>query len=549
MTPPGVSDADFARALAAFAAAVGRDYVYTSQEEAALYRDAYSPLWDQPEERLASAAVAPASVEEVQEVVRAANAYRIPLYPISTGKNLGYGGSAPNYSGSVVLDLKRMNRVLEVDEANATVLVEPGVSYFDLHRHLRERGIRLWLDVPDPGWGSLIGNALDRGSGATMAHLRNHFDAHCGMEVVLPDGELLRTGMGALPGAKTWQSYRSGYGASVDGLFAQSGMGVVTKMGFWLLPEPEAFRRCTVNAWAYDDLHRMVEILNYVENTRLTTGFPELTSPLLGGRTIADFMEANEQGLPPRDPEHAALIAGAELGYSPELEAYGRRVGLPYWSFHLGYYGPPEVIDAQWKATKRLFSAIPGASFEDGEIVRMPLSEADRDKAPEPLLGIPSLRIFSAGARSALSPTPSYGHIFLSPIIPRTADAIIEANRVFRDAGRALGLPIFRGFQLPTCYWEHAFLVIISLPVTRDPAVDGPRVAALKQLIRIAADHGWSEYRTAPVFQDAVMDVYSYNDHALRRFQERLKDAADPNGILSAGRYGVWPKHLREGEG
>ena len=123
--PPGVSAADFASALSEFQAAVGHDWVFTAQEDVDLYRDAYSPLLGEAEEKVASAAIAPASVEEVQAVVRIANRYRIPLYPISTGKNLGYGGSAPVLSGSVVLDLKRMNRILEVDERNAFALVEP----------------------------------------------------------------------------------------------------------------------------------------------------------------------------------------------------------------------------------------------------------------------------------------------------------------------------------------------------------------------------------------------------------------------------------------
>ena len=48
------------------------------------------------------------------------------------------------------------------------------------------------------------------------------------------------------------------------------------------------------------------------------------------------------------------------------------------------------------------------------------------------------------------------------------------------------------------------------------------------------------------VFQDTISDTYSYNDHALRKLRERIKDAIDPNGIIGAGRYGVWPKHLRE---
>ena len=197
--PPGVSSTDFTAALKDFETAVGKAWVFTSDEDVALYRDAYSQVWGEPEERLASAAVAPSSVEEVQAVVRAANRYKIPIYTISTGRNLGYGGSAPALSGSVILDLKRLDRIIEVNERHAYALVEPGVSYFDLYRYISERGLKVWMDCPDPGWGSLVGNALDRGGGVTTAAFRNHFEAHCGMEVVLANGEVMRTGMGALP--------------------------------------------------------------------------------------------------------------------------------------------------------------------------------------------------------------------------------------------------------------------------------------------------------------------------------------------------------------
>ena len=285
--PPGVSSGDFETAIKRFRQVVGDEWVFTSDEDVALYRDAYSPYWGEPEEKLASAAVAPGRVEEVQDVVRIANELKIPLYPISTGKNLGYGGSAPVYSGSVVLDLKRMNRILEVDEKQAYCLVEPGVSYFDLYRHLQGNNIRLWPDVPDPGWGSLMGNALDRGAGYTSVQFRNHFDAHCGMEIVLPNGELVRTGMGALPGAKTWQMYKSGFGPWVDGIFSQSNYGVVTKMGFWLMPEPEAYLRGIVNVARYEELVPLVEIMTHLENTRVFSGYPDLASPLLGVPSLA----------------------------------------------------------------------------------------------------------------------------------------------------------------------------------------------------------------------------------------------------------------------
>src|SRR5690606_39887929 len=69
-------------------------------------------------------------------------------------------------------------------------------------------GLKLWIDCPDPGWGSVIGNALDHGCGYTTDPYRDHFLAHCGMEVVLANGDIVRTGMGALPNAQTWQQYR-----------------------------------------------------------------------------------------------------------------------------------------------------------------------------------------------------------------------------------------------------------------------------------------------------------------------------------------------------
>src|SRR5450631_2927930 len=210
--PPGISPATFTTAIGQFEKLLGPQWVFTKDEDTRLYRDAYSPYLGEPEERWASAAVAPSTVEEVQEVVRIANRHRIALYTISTGRNLGYGGAAPAWSGCVVLDLKRMNKILEVNEENAYALVEPGVSYFDLYRYFQEKNLKLWIDCADPGWGSLIGNALDRGSGYTLPYIRNHFEAHCGMEVVLANGELLRTGMGALPNAKTWQQYKTGYG-------------------------------------------------------------------------------------------------------------------------------------------------------------------------------------------------------------------------------------------------------------------------------------------------------------------------------------------------
>lgn len=74
--PPGISDRDFAAALGHFETVVGRKWLFTSDEDLDLYRDAFSPYWGEPEERRASAAVAPERVEQVQEIVRIANRLR-----------------------------------------------------------------------------------------------------------------------------------------------------------------------------------------------------------------------------------------------------------------------------------------------------------------------------------------------------------------------------------------------------------------------------------------------------------------------------------------
>ena len=167
--------------------------------------------------------------------------------------------------------------MLEVNDKNHYALVEPGVSYFDLYKYIQEKGLKVWIDPADPGWGSPIGNAVDRGGGRTP--MRDHFDAHCGMEVVLPNGELMRTGMGALPNSKTWQQYKYGFGPYVNGMFSQSNFGIVTKMGFWLFPEPEAYLTGTVTVAKRDDLIPLVAGMAYLMNSSIVMGTTSVAAP------------------------------------------------------------------------------------------------------------------------------------------------------------------------------------------------------------------------------------------------------------------------------
>jgi 4-cresol dehydrogenase (hydroxylating) len=106
----------------------------------------------------------------------------------------------------VILDLHRMNKIIEVNGEYGYAIVEPGVSFFDLFEEIQRRDLSLWPSVPAIGWGSVLGNTTDRGFGYTPNG--EHSQSQCGMEVVLPNGDILRTGMGAMKDNKAFPLYK-----------------------------------------------------------------------------------------------------------------------------------------------------------------------------------------------------------------------------------------------------------------------------------------------------------------------------------------------------
>lgn len=525
--PPRIRAADFNTAVRRITDVVGGDWVFTTNDDVALYRDAYSPKWGEPDELVASAAVAPISVEEVQAIVRIANEYQLPLYPISTGRNLTYGGSAPSYSGSVVVDLKRMNRILEVSERDQTCLVEPGVSYFDMYRHLRQNKIRLWIDTADPGWGGLVGNALDRGGGYTATDFRDHFDAHCGMEIVLPSGDVVRTGMGANPKSKTWQTFKYGMGPWVDGIFTQSNYGIVTKMGFWLMEEPEAALQVSVTVPRRGDIVPLLDTLTSLMNAHVIHSQMQVMSPIVNGSA---------------DPELVRLRLAGESASDEQWARYAVGRKQPFWVATFAYYGAPKVIAAQWEHTRDRLAAISGAQFSETARYTFPLSDEQVEAVPDKArFGIPSLNLF--GSRNAPGARPSEGHLDFSPILaPRGEELLAMGDvtaRVYGDMGMT---PPFLGGWM---YHPRAIISFQPVPTFRN-ASDNQRTRELFQrLMAACAERGWTEYRIHSYFQGAAMETYSFGNGALHRLHETLKDAIDPNGILSPGRYDIWPRHLR----
>ncbi|KAF2201600.1 glycolate oxidase [Delitschia confertaspora ATCC 74209] len=477
------------------------------------------------EELVCSAIVYPGSTTEVQSVVKWANKYSIPVYPISMGRNVGYGGSAPRVPGSVVIDLgRRMNKILKIDAENASCVVEPGVSYFALYEEIQRRKLPLWIDTPDLGGGSVLGNAIDRGVGYTP--MGDHFANHCGMEIVLPNGGLLRTGMGALPGKDgtdnpTWQSFQPAYGPYSDGIFSQSNFGIVCQMGFWLMPET-GHQSYMVTFPNEEDFPSIVEIIRPLAQKRILGNIPQLRHVV---------QELNVTGLP---KSHWYSGSGPIPREVVRRHASKMDCGNCSWVFYGTQYGDDASIKTQMNIIKDSFSKIEGSKFflpSD-----LPSEHYIHSRALV-CSGVPVLRELDW-----LNWKPNAAHLFFSPITPTRAEDAKIVHEINVRLHQKYAFDLF-----PTlCVAGREMHYIANIIYDRSSDDEKKRAAGLmRELIAASAKEGYGEYRTHVLFADQVAGTYNWNNSALMRFNETIKDALDPNGILAPGRNGIWPKKYR----
>jgi len=536
MQPPNVGQADFSRALREFEDIVGHDGVFSSDDDLRAYNDAYDPFSVEPSQQLrASAAVAPVSVEQVQAVVRTANKYQIPLYTISTGRNLGYGGSSPNYSGCVIIDLKRMNRVVEVNEQGAYVVVEPGVNFMELYRYLEEHHHPFMVATPEPGWGSPVGNALDHGVSYVVG---DNFSAATGLEVVLPSGELLRTGMGALPHGRLWHSFPYGFGPHIAGLFSQSNFGIVTKMGFALVRKPEMQTSFTVSSVKSDDLYRLIDIVQSMREQGLLY-LTSVASP------IRSPMGQPGQPVDLHVKRAKELLRSSNGGSATEWDQLAHEAGVSVSVVTGSIRGPDRVVRATLEHAKELFAAVPDVSFEQGKVYRFPLDVEAIAPNERPEFGIPSLWGFS----NLIFGDIPRGMYFFSPVCRATADDLFALKQTIREVVLEYADEAMQDLLLGWIYcntvYPKAFVFAYPFPVTSDSRINQKYRDLFKRLVEACGAKGWGEYRAHVAFQGEAMDQYSFSNHSLLRFCETVKDAIDPNGILSPGKSGIWPHKLR----
>jgi 4-cresol dehydrogenase (hydroxylating) flavoprotein subunit len=493
---------------------VGQDGVLLEREDLEQYRD---PYWVPGDDTYAgSAVVCPSSTEEVQAVVRLANEFDVPIWTHSQGRNNGYGGASPRVAGSIQVSLRRMNKVLEINERLAYAVVEPGVRWFDLQEALVAGGHKLMLSVPDLGWGSVIGNSLDNG----VTYLPNgaNFLAPTGMEVVMPDGDLLRTGMGAVPGNKSWHLYKRGLGPTLDPLFTQSNLGIVTRMGIWLQPMPEAYQTLILTVAAESDLEAAVDTVSRLMLDETIRGVP-CFYPAPSHVTVLD-----DSMFPPQEWDEESL------------DEFGRQSGFGRWAVRVALWEDRAVLEHKAAKIKAAWSQIDGSTVREGRVYTPDEFDQITNGTEKVQAGIPTLALMET--------LPDFiGHVGFAPVVPLVGAEIRHViDSMFAKAG-PLGLA--PGLGILAINGRSAAVVAAFMFDRTNADMTRKAFDVAKELVRDLGEQGYGEYRAHLDFMDIASDQYSFNDHAYRRFVEKIKDAVDPKGVISPGRHGIWPRRYR----
>ncbi len=183
----------------------------------------------------------PGNTEEVQEIVRLANEYKVPVIPMGAFTS-EYAESVP-LEGGIILDFSRMKHI-EIDAELMTVTFEPGVTWADAYRTMTPLGYMASHQAL-PASVSILGSTTQAGTHLPLDKLEGpwgtsyYSDLTMGLEVVLPTGELLVTGSAALPGVKPYAPRAHGPNVAHIFLGAQGTLGIVTKqtLPLWRIPE------------------------------------------------------------------------------------------------------------------------------------------------------------------------------------------------------------------------------------------------------------------------------------------------------------------------
>ncbi len=482
-------------------------------------------------ERDIPAALQPCSETEVAGIVRIANSCQVPLYTISTGHNWGYGSALPVRDNCVILDLSRMNRILDMDAELGLVTLEPGVTQKQLFDYLDSRNLNFF--VPTTGAGptaSIVGNALERGFGMTPDE--DHFRAITSIRAVLPNGAVYRSYMSEI-GAEACGVWKWGIGPYLDGLFSQSNLAIVTSMQISLVRRPEH-----------------IEV--YLFTLKKDSEFPKLARSCrdllaglrghIGGIKVINRRQV-ELTIGTRDIGMSLAADFAWMGFGvircprSMIRSIRREVrrGLP------GVSRLVFVNDSRVKRMRRLQILVPG---KKGKLLKEQLDRMDH--LLDIVNGIPRglelklvYRHVSPGALPLDPVRDGVGIIWYAPVLPFKIELLVRMIGMIKETMRKHGFDEAVSF---TTINEKCAIGVIPI-IYRRPDEGSKAHECFHELWRRGNELGCHPYRinvaVMPEMANAPNSIFWDLAHG-------IKAAIDPNDIFSPGRYSSFAREAVE---
>ncbi len=339
----------------------GDENVLTSPEELLCYSYDSTVLQHLPE-----VVVLPRTTEEVAATVALANRERMPILPRGAGTNLA-GGTIP-IKGGIVLSLTRMIDILEIDDVNMVAVVQPGVVTGKLQTAVAKQGLYYPPDPASLKATTIGGNVGMNAGGPHALKYGVTSDYVMGLEVVLPSGEVIRTGGKAIKNV-------TGYDLTQLFVGSEGTLGVITEITLRLIPQPETSGSVLA---AFADLDDAATLVNRILHAGVTPAVIEIMDQMTI-HTVDDYLKS---GLP---REAAALLLiqvdGVQAAVEQELGMVAQ-LCRDNKATMVDVAGTPQEETALWKARQSISPSLtrvrPNKLGEDISVPREAIPEVVR---------------------------------------------------------------------------------------------------------------------------------------------------------------------------
>ncbi|MBA2425494.1 MAG: FAD-binding oxidoreductase, partial [Actinobacteria bacterium] len=309
-------------------------------------------------ELIPDAVVLPRSAEEVAEVVKLANAHRIPVVARAGGTGLADG--AVPLRGGIIVDVKLMNKIHELDLVDRTVTVGPGINMLKLNEELKQHGV-IYPDDPASYPCALVGGRIGTSGwsliGSRYGHTR---DLVISMQVVTPTGEIIEVGDG---GGRKLRKSSSGFQLKHLFMGHQGTLGIVTEATLELVPRPEAEFSAFFSYPDYDSAWRSTGAMT-------KSGLATLAGVVLFDDTKVGYLRRDDEAYIPQPDDVRCVVATAMYGVEDEVRPAATRLMRIARDTGGNYLGD-EVSQGDWASRHDRYATPLHGRAPDGQVVPM----------------------------------------------------------------------------------------------------------------------------------------------------------------------------------